>query len=147
MKGCADSFQSARNRFNTPRGPETRLKSEVRSNSAPPPIGPYSQAVDAREVYCAGQVGIDPKTGALVEGVVPQTARVLENLKEVLAAAGLKLENVVKTTVYMADLSEFPQMNEEYAKHFAPPYPARSTVQVAALPKGARVEIDAIAVR
>lgn len=123
------------------------MKSEVRSGSAPAPIGPYSQAVDAGEVYCAGQLGIDPKTGELSEGVVAQTARAMANLKEVLAAAGLGLDSVVKTTVYMVDLSEFPQMNDEYARHFSPPYPARSTLQVSALPKGARVEIDAVAVR
>lgn len=123
------------------------MKSEVRTASAPAPIGPYSQAVDAGDVFCAGQLGIDPKTGALVEGVAEQTARALANLKEVLAAAKLGLDHVVKTTVFMVDLSEFSKMNDEYAKHFSAPFPARSTVQVAALPKGARVEIEALAVR
>jgi len=120
---------------------------EVRSAKAPSPIGPYSQAVDAEGVYCSGQVGLNPSTGNLEVGVVPQTARALSNLEAVLAAAGLSLKNVVKTTVFMVDIAEFAQMNEEYAKHFQAPYPARSTVQVAALPKGARVEIDAVAVR
>jgi 2-iminobutanoate/2-iminopropanoate deaminase len=123
------------------------MKSEVRSNSAPSPIGPYSQAIDAGGVYCSGQIGTDPSTGNLEQGVVAQTARALANLEAVLSAAGLSLRNVVKTTVFLADLGEFASMNEEYAKHFVPPYPARSTVQAAALPKGARVEIDAIAVR
>lgn len=123
------------------------MKSEVRTKSAPSPIGPYSQAVDAGAVYCSGQIGIDPSTGNLEQGIVAQTARALSNLEGVLAAAGLGMRDVVKTTVFMADLSEFAPMNEEYARHFAPPFPARSTVQAAALPKGARVEIDAIAAR
>ncbi|HYC12310.1 MAG TPA: Rid family detoxifying hydrolase [Nitrososphaerales archaeon] len=120
---------------------------EVRSAKAPSPIGPYSQAIDAGGVYCSGQVGLNPSTGNLEAGIVQQTARALSNLEAVLAAAGLPLKNVVKTTVFMVDIAEFAQMNEEYAKHFQAPYPARSTVQVAALPKGARVEIEAVAVR
>jgi len=123
------------------------MKSEVRSRSAPSPVGPYSQAIDAGAVYCAGQIGTDPVTGNLEQGIVAQTARALSNLEAVLSAAGLRLENVVRTTVFMADLSEYASMNDEYAKHFSPPYPARSTVQAAALPRGARIEIDAIAVR
>jgi len=123
------------------------MKSELRSKSAPSPIGPYSQGVDAGTVFCSGQIGLDPATGDLVDGIVAQTARALANLEGVLSSAGLSLKNVVKTTVFLADMSEFTKMNEEYAKHFASPYPARTTVQVAALPKGARVEIDAIAVR
>jgi 2-iminobutanoate/2-iminopropanoate deaminase len=123
------------------------MKKEVRSASAPSPVGPYSQGIDAGSVYCAGQIGTDPATGNLVEGVVAQTARALSNLQSVLSAAGLGLQDVVKTTVFLADMSEYPLMNEEYAKHFTPPFPARSTVQAAALPRGARVEIDAIAVR
>jgi 2-iminobutanoate/2-iminopropanoate deaminase len=123
------------------------LRKEVRSQSAPAPAGPYSQAVDASAVYCAGQLGTDPSTGQLEVGVIAQTRRALQNLDEVLKAAGLGLKDVVKTTVFLADMSEYPKMNEEYAKHFSPPYPARTTVQAAALPKGARVEIDATAVR
>jgi len=123
------------------------MKSAVVSKSAPAPIGPYSQGVDAEAVYCSGQIGLDPTTGNLVEGIVAQTNRALSNIDAVLRAAGLGLGNVVKTTVFMVDLAEFAVMNEEYAKHFSPPFPARSTVQAAALPKGARVEIDAIAVR
>lgn len=123
------------------------MKSEIKSMSAPSPIGPYSQAIDAGTVFCAGQVGMDPSTGALEPGIVAQTSRALSNLGEVLSASGLGLKDVVKTTVFMVDLAEFAQMNEEYARHFSSPYPARSTVQVAALPKGARVEIEAVAVR
>jgi len=123
------------------------MKSEIRSKSAPAPIGPYSQGVDAGTVFCSGQIGLDPATGNLMEGIVAQTSRTLANLEGVLSAAGLGLKNVVKTTVFLADMGEFAQMNEEYAKHFAAPYPARTTVQAAALPRGARVEIDAIAVR
>jgi len=123
------------------------MKVAVNSKSAPTPIGPYSQGIDAGAVYCSGQIGLDPSTGNLVEGIVAQTNRVLSNLDAVLRAAGLGLNHVVRTTVFMIDLAEFPLMNEEYGKHFSPPFPARSTVQVTALPKGARVEIDAVAVR
>ncbi len=120
---------------------------EVRSKSAPSPVGPYSQAIDAGQVYCAGQIGIDPAIGDLESGVVAQTARALTNLEAVLAAAGLSMKNVVKTTVFLLDIADFAQMNEEYGKHFAAPFPARTTVQAAALPRGARVEIEAVAVR
>jgi 2-iminobutanoate/2-iminopropanoate deaminase len=112
-------------------------------------MGPYSQAIAAGSlVFCAGQVGLDPATGRLVEGgIAAETARVLENLTAVLAAAGCTLADVVKTTVFLADLAEFAAMNETYARFFPAAPPARSTVQVAALPARARVEIEAIAVR
>jgi 2-iminobutanoate/2-iminopropanoate deaminase len=121
----------------------------VETPAAPRALGPYSQGVAAGElVFCAGQVGLDPATGKLVPGgIAAETARVLENLGAVLAAAGLSLADVVKTTVFLADLVEFGAMNEVYGRHFTPPYPARATLQVAALPAGARVEIEAIAVR
>jgi 2-iminobutanoate/2-iminopropanoate deaminase len=121
----------------------------VETPAAPRALGPYSQGVAAGElVFCAGQVGLDPATGKLVPGgIAAETARVLENLGAVLAAAGLSLADVVKTTVFLADLVEFGAMNEVYGRHFTPPYPARATVQVAALPAGARVEIEAVAVR
>jgi 2-iminobutanoate/2-iminopropanoate deaminase len=121
----------------------------IETPGAPRALGPYSQAVVAGEaVFCAGQVGLDPATGKLVTGgIAAETARVLENLGAVLAAAGLSLADVVKTTVFLADLAEFGAMNEVYGRHFTPPYPARATVQVAALPAGARVEIEAIAMR
>jgi 2-iminobutanoate/2-iminopropanoate deaminase len=123
------------------------LKKEVRSNSAPTPIGPYSQAIDAGAVYCAGQIGVDPTTGELEQGIEAQTKRCLSNLEGVLGAAGLGLKDVVKTTVFLVDLADYKQMNDEYAKHFSAPFPARSTVQAAALPRSALVEIDAIGVR
>jgi 2-iminobutanoate/2-iminopropanoate deaminase len=90
---------------------------------------------------------MDPSTGALEEGIVAQTSRALSNLEAVLAASGLGLKDVAKTTVFLVDLLDFIKMNEEYGKHFSPPFPARSTVQAAALPRGALVEIEAIAVR
>jgi 2-iminobutanoate/2-iminopropanoate deaminase len=110
-------------------------------------VGPYSQAIDAGPVYCAGQIGLDSSTGNLEDGIVPQTRRALQNLEAVLKASGLSMKNIVKTNVFMVDLAEFSQMNEEYSRHFSTPFPARTTVQVPALPKGARVEIDAVAVR
>ncbi len=123
------------------------MNREVNSAGAPAPVGPYSQAIDAGAVYCAGQLGLDPSTGKLEQGVVAQTRRILQNLEAVLGASSLSMKSVVKTNVFMVDLAEFPQMNEEYSKHFSAPFPARTTVQVQALPKGARVEIDAVAVR
>jgi len=123
------------------------VKRPILSEKAPRPIGPYSQAIEVGEyVFCSGQIGVD-SSGELVDGIAAQTNRTLMNLKEVLGKVGLTLGNVVKTTVFMVDLSEFSKMNEEYGKHFPSPPPARSTVQAAALPRGARVEIDAIAVR
>jgi 2-iminobutanoate/2-iminopropanoate deaminase len=121
----------------------------IASAAAPRALGPYSQAVLANGfVFCAGQVGLDPATGKLVAGgIASEAARVLDNLAAVLAAAGAGLGDVVKTTVYLVDLAEFAAMNEVYARYFAVPYPARATVQVAALPAGARLEIEAVAVR
>lgn len=124
-----------------------QLSREVRSDRAPAPVGPYSQGVDAGTVYCAGQLGTDPSTGNLEVGISAQTRRAITNLGEVLISAGLDLRNIVKTTVFLASMSEFSAMNEEYAKHFVAPFPARTTVQAAALPMGALVEIDAVAVR
>jgi 2-iminobutanoate/2-iminopropanoate deaminase len=119
------------------------------SAGAPRALGPYSQAIAAGGlVFCAGQVGLDPVTGVLVPGGIRgEAARALDNLAAVLAADGLGLEDVVATTVYVVDLAEFATLNQVYADRFAAPYPARATVQVAALPAGARVEIAAIAVR
>lgn len=119
----------------------------VNSLSAPAAIGPYSQAIDAGDfVFLSGQVPIDPKTGELVNGDISvQTDRVLDNLGAVLEAAGCSFADVVKTTIYLMDLGDFQAVNATYAKRFAEAPPARATVQVAALPKGARVEIDAIA--
>jgi 2-iminobutanoate/2-iminopropanoate deaminase len=121
----------------------------VSTPEAPRAIGPYSQAiVDGRMVYTAGQVALDPGTMELVPGgVVEQTERVLTNLRAVLAAAGSGLHRVVKTTVYLVDMADFGAMNEVYARHFGDHRPARSTVAVAGLPKGARVEIDVVATK
>jgi 2-iminobutanoate/2-iminopropanoate deaminase len=122
----------------------------VTSAGAPKAIGPYSQAIEARgarTVYLSGQIPLDPATGELVAGdVALQTARVMENLGAVLAAAGAGFEHVVRCTIYLVDLGDFAAVNEVYGRSFPADPPARATVQVAALPRGARVEIDAIAV-
>ena len=121
------------------------MKQAINSPGAPTPIGPYSQAVEeSGTVFCSGQVGLNRSSGLLEEGIVAQTKRALENLSEVLKTAGLGMEEVVKTTVFISDIGLFGQMNAEYAWYFKAPFPARSTVQ-AALPKGALVEIEAIA--
>ena len=119
----------------------------VRSSSAPAAIGPYSQAIAAGGfLFVSGQIPLDPGTGRPVEGgIAEQVERVLENLKAVLEAGGSGLGAVVKTTVYLTDLSEFPRMNEIYARYFGSDPPARTTVQVSALPRGVKVEIDAVA--
>jgi 2-iminobutanoate/2-iminopropanoate deaminase len=120
----------------------------VHTDGAPAAIGPYAQGVVAGGVlYTAGQIPLDPATGAVVDGgIAAQTRRVLANLGEVLAAAGAGWADVVKTTVYLVDLSDFPVVNDIYAETLGGSRPARSTVQVAALPRGALVEIDAVAV-
>ena len=112
-------------------------------------VGPYSLAIDTGQVvYLSGQVHLDGETGKLVEGDIgTQTRQCLENLKKVLASAGLGFEHVVKTTVFLADMDDFAAMNQVYAEYMIAPFPARSTIQVAALPLGARVEIEAIAQR
>jgi 2-iminobutanoate/2-iminopropanoate deaminase len=126
------------------------MKTAVSTADAPAAIGPYSQAVRVGEtLYTSGQVALDPSTGSLVPGgIVEQTTRVCENLKAVLAAAGLDFSHVVKTTVFLKSMADFAAMNEIYATYFAAEGatgPARSTVQVAALPKDALVEIECIA--
>jgi len=122
-------------------------KQIISTDKAPAAVGPYSQAVVSQSlVFCSGQVPLDPTTGKLVEGDIKvQTARVCENLAAVLAAQGLSLDNVVKTTVFLADIRDFPDVNAVYKEYFKAPCPARSCVQVAALPLGARLEIEAIA--
>lgn len=120
----------------------------VSSAKAPEAIGPYSQAIESGDfIFCSGQIGVDPATGELVEGIERQSERVLKNLQAVLKAAGSDLGRVVKTTVYLADINDFAKMNKVYAKMFDKHKPARATVAVANLPKGASVEIDALAVR
>ena len=124
------------------------MKKIISTTEAPAAIGPYSQAVRAGSmIFCAGQVPLDPKTGQIVsEDVSEQTRRVLDNLSAVLKAEQLTMANIVKTTVFLADFGDFPKMNEVYATYFTNQPPARSTVEVSALPKNARVEIDAIAI-
>ena len=125
------------------------MKSAIHTRKAPAAIGPYSQAVEQNcLVFCSGQISLEPASGKIVSGGIEfETRRALQNIGEVLAAAGLDFVDVVKTTIFMIDLSEFEIVNRIYGEHFEPPYPARSTVQVAALPRGARLEIDAIAVK
>jgi 2-iminobutanoate/2-iminopropanoate deaminase len=119
----------------------------ISTDKAPAAIGPYSQGISAHGfLFTAGQIALDPATGQVVDGGIgPQTQRVLANLTAVLAAAGATWADVVRTTVYLADLADFAVVNDLYGKHLGPARPARSTVQVAALPRGALVEIDAIA--
>jgi len=119
----------------------------ISTSDAPAAIGPYSQAIRSGDLlFLSGQVPIDPKTGEIVAGDISvQTERVLDNLAAVLAAGGASFADVVKTTIYLTDLGDFQAVNQTYAKRFSDAPPARATVQVSALPKGARVEIDAIA--
>jgi len=123
------------------------MKHQISAPAAPAAIGPYSQAIAEGEwVFCSGQIGIDSASGRLVEGGIEHETRcVMDNLREVLGAAGLHFGDVVKTTIYLVDLGEFEAVNRIYGEHLNPPYPARATVQVAGLPRGARIEIDAIA--
>lgn len=119
----------------------------VSSADAPKAIGPYSQAVRVGTfLFLSGQVGLDPATGQLVDGgVASETRRALENLAAILKSAGLTFADVARTTIYLADMSDFAKVNEVYGSYFSEPYPARATVQVARLPRDARVEIDAVA--
>ena len=125
------------------------MKTAIATEGAPRAIGPYSQAVRVGQwVFCSGQIGLDPATGDLVGGgVVAEADRALHNLRAVLAAAGGGLDTLVRTTIYLVDLTDFARVNEVYERHIGAPFPARATVGVASLPRGARVEIDAIAVR
>lgn len=121
---------------------------EVRVADAPSPIGPYSQAVVQGDlVFCSGQLGLDPATGALVDGAAAQARQALKNLESVLRGAESSLHRALKVTVYLTDLSCFADINKVYAEFFVQPFPARTAVQVSALPKGAAVEIDVIAIR
>ncbi len=126
------------------------MRRPISTAAAPRAIGPYCQGVEARgarTLWLSGQIPLDPATGELVSGdVSAQTARVMENLGAVLAAAGAGFEHVVRCTIYLVDLADFAKVNEVYARCFPRDPPARATVQVAALPRGARVEIDAVAV-
>jgi 2-iminobutanoate/2-iminopropanoate deaminase len=123
------------------------MRTVVQTSAAPAAIGPYSQAIRSGDlVITAGQVGIDPGSGEIVDGgAAEQAERALRNLTAILDAAGTSPERVIKTTVFLADMADFATVNEVYARHFSAPFPARSTVAVAGLPKGALVEIEAIA--
>jgi 2-iminobutanoate/2-iminopropanoate deaminase len=122
-------------------------KEAITSSTAAPAIGPYSPAVRAGNLlFISGQIPLDPATGQLIEGDIrAQTTRVLDNVRELLLAAGADTSHVVRTTIFLADLGDFAAVNEIYATYFTQPYPARATVQVARLPRDVRVEIDAIA--
>jgi 2-iminobutanoate/2-iminopropanoate deaminase len=124
------------------------MKKIVSTNEAPAAIGPYSQAVrSGRFLFCSGQIPLDPKSGQIVPGdIAAQTRRVLDNIAAVLRAEGLSFDNVVKTTIFLTDLGDFQTVNEIYGSYFKQDPPARSTVQVSALPKDAHVEIEIIAV-
>ena len=123
------------------------MRQAVSTPKAPKAIGPYSQAVRSGTLlFLSGQIPIDPATGSMIDGdITAQTHRVLQNLGEVLAAAGASFDHVVRTTIYLADMSDFGTVNEIYGTYFSQPAPARATVQAARLPKDARVEIDCIA--
>ncbi len=124
------------------------MKTAIATTGAPRAIGPYAQAVRAGQwLFCSGQIGLDPTTGDLVAGgVLAETTRVLDNLRAVVTAAGGTLDSVVRTTIYLVDLGDFSRVNEVYERCFTAPFPARATVGVAALPRGAHIEIDAIAI-
>lgn len=132
----------------TPKNIKT-MKQPIATTNAPAAIGPYSQAVEANGiVFVSGQLPINPATGEFAEGGIKElTAQSLTNIKNILAEAGLTMDNVVKTCVFLADIADFAEMNEVYAQFFQAPYPGRSAMAVKTLPKGARVEIECIAVR
>ena len=128
------------------------MKKVISTTAAPGAIGPYSQAIDANTsassiVFASGQIPLNPETGEIPEGIKAQTEQSLANVKAILDAAGLTVSNVVKTTVFLADMNDFAAMNEVYAATFTEPYPARSAVAVKTLPKNVLVEIEVIAVR
>ncbi|WP_289735406.1 Rid family detoxifying hydrolase [Paramuribaculum intestinale] len=124
------------------------MKKQIATTAAPAAIGPYSQAIDlGNMVFISGQIPVNPATGEIPEGIKDQTAQSIANIKAILAEAGLTIDNVVKTTVFLADMADFTAMNEVYAESFTAPFPARSAVAVRELPKQVLVEIETIAVR
>jgi 2-iminobutanoate/2-iminopropanoate deaminase len=124
-------------------------KQIVETMNAPRPVGPYSQAVMVGQfLFCSGQIAINPETNEVLQAdVQTQARRVLDNLKAVVEASGLTMENVVKTTIFLTDMADFAAVNDVYQNYFVRKFPARSTIQVAGLPKGVKVEIEAVAVR
>jgi 2-iminobutanoate/2-iminopropanoate deaminase len=124
------------------------MKKIISTTEAPAAVGPYSQAIRAGNlIFCSGQIPLDPKSGKIVEGdITAQARRVMENITAVLRAEGMTFENIVKTTIFLTDLGDFQTVNELYGSYFKSDPPARSTVQVSALPKGANVEIEVIAI-
>lgn len=124
------------------------MKKPISTTKAPCAIGPYSQAIDAGSLlFISGQIPVNPATGEVPDGIAAQTAQSITNIKAILAEAGLSIDNVVKTTVFLADMSLFADMNQIYAQHFTAPFPARSAVAVKELPKQVLVEIEVIAVK
>ncbi len=142
--GCAPAFTLGPGLLGCP----TLMRKVIATSEAPAAVGPYSQAIAAgNTLYCAGQIPLDPVSNEIVSGgVAEQAKRVLENVGAVLKANGMDHGNVVKATVFMTDLAAFSEMNAVYGEFFHPPFPARSTVQVVALPRGAQVEIEVVAV-
>jgi len=123
------------------------MRQVIRTDGAPAPIGAYSQGLKVGSaVYVSGQLGLDPKTGEMAGSFVEQAARALANVRAILQAAGSDMSDVVRTTAYLADLDDFPELNRLYAEAFDEPFPAREAIQAARLPRGARVEISAVAV-
>lgn len=125
------------------------MKKIIETKKAPAPVGPYSQAVEANGfLFCSGQIAIDPATNQVLQGGIPeQTELVIKNIAAVLEAAGMNFSNVIKSTIFLTNMSDFPVVNEIYAKAFTSTPPARSTIAVAGLPKGVQVEIEVIACR
>lgn len=124
------------------------MKQPIATTNAPGAIGPYSQAIDAGPfVFISGQIPVNPANGEIPEGIAPQTAQSIANIKAILAEAGLTIDNVVKTTVFLADMNDFGAMNAVYADNFTAPFPARSAVAVKELPKQVLVEIEVIAAK
>ncbi|SDB99191.1 2-iminobutanoate/2-iminopropanoate deaminase [Terribacillus halophilus] len=124
------------------------MRNIIQTDKAPQAIGPYSQAVEtAGTVYISGQIPLDPATGEMAGTIEEQTDQVMRNLSAILEEAGLSFDQVVKTTIFLTSLDDFAAVNEVYGRHLSEPYPARATVEISKLPKGAKVEIEAIAVR
>ncbi|SNZ04095.1 endoribonuclease L-PSP [Terribacillus aidingensis] len=124
------------------------MRNIIQTDKAPQAIGPYSQAIEtAGTVYISGQIPLNPETGEMAESITEQTEQVMKNLTAILDEAGLSFDQVVKTTIFLTSLDDFAAVNEVYGRHLSEPYPARATVEISKLPKGANVEIEAVAVR